>query len=646
MGFNRDNLKRKLIIIGIYFVFCIALLPLIYIFYPRTFLFSENSQNDEDKKYLFQTFASEIHDNINKSLISDIQLIQKDEKCPDGYELLNIEHQYYGKFTLFFNYNSFCIKRSNKEEFKFNYLLDNAEFCESQKKGCGIVNKRTNKLLCVNENENCPFNDLDISQAPKNNDSHYIIDSKNSFIPKFGKNSDKPLIINIDIINKDGKNGPCFEKFHRYESIPCEFPDDDNCHIDDYIRPDIYTSGTLSSEYILTAKNLAKINLKEDDELLQHDYCYRADTKLFYIYAKGFVNFNKEELDNFIEEFPLENKYNNQLTQVCDLYKSKNNIEILFKFFAVILPSWSFFHLVLKFLIFFLKNYDFLNVIKKIYLWNSIIIFFVKLICLCTLITSHYNFYLKFKNVYLTIEEDPRNDILNEYKTLRKSCIGKIIGIDISGIIMIIIELIILRVIYFINSEFAFEDNEDNEYIFESGNVQINSRNLEIKQGGDSKDELIEKFENNDIEIQPEVKEKISLSDKNNKINNININVSKDNQEQKENTLNKPGNTFGGILQVSDENENKNKDIPNPYNKNKVNLIFEFNENDENLNSPYEIMVYINETFNNIEKQLKKKYPELENKNMNTFIKDGSVIKKDETVEQNDIKNNDVIIVS
>ena len=78
----------------------------------------------------------------------------------------------------------------------------------------------------------------------------------------------------------------------------------------------------------------------------------------------------------------------------------------------------------------------------------------------------------------------------------------------------------------------------------------------------------------------------------------------------------------------------------------KINLIFEFNENDENLNSPYEIMVYINETFNNIEKQLKKKYPELENKNMNTFIKDGSVIKKDETVEQNDIKNNDVIIVS
>ena len=190
--------------------------------------------------------------------------------------------------------------------------------------------------------------------------------------------------------------------------------------------------------------------------------------------------------------------------------------------------------------------------------------------------------------------------IFSKYLVLLKKGIGKIIGIDISGIIMIIIELIILRVIYFINSEFAFEDNEDNEYIFESGNVQINSRNLEIKQGGDSKDELIEKFENNDIETQPEVKEEISLSDKNNKINNININVSKDNQEQKENTLNKPGNTFGGILQVSEEKENKN--IPNPYNKNKVNLIFEFNENDENLNSPYEIMVYINETFNNIEK--------------------------------------------
>ena len=127
---------------------------------------------------------------------------------------------------------------------------------------------------------------------------------------------------------------------------------------------------------------------------------------------------------------------------------------------------------------------------------------------------------------------------------------------------------------------------ETGTYVLDTGNNNQNSEensrnisenkkdkekeitNFEIKQGGDSKDELIGKVENNDIETQPEVKEEISLSDKNNKINNININVSKDNQEQKENTLNKPGNTFGGILQVSDENENKNKDIPNPYNKN------------------------------------------------------------------------------
>ena len=92
---------------------------------------------------------------------------------------------------------------------------------------------------------------------------------------------------------------------------------------------------------------------------------------------------------------------------------------------------------------FFIKDEDILILIRRIFVWNGIILFIIKLICLYVLIASHYSFYLKFKNVYLKLEEDPRNEILSDYKNLRRIFIIKLFVIWIAGFIIICIELII-----------------------------------------------------------------------------------------------------------------------------------------------------------------------------------------------------------
>ena len=61
---------------------------------------------------------------------------------------------------------------------------------------------------------------------------------------------------------------------------------------------------------------------------------------------------------------------------------------------------------------------------------------------------NHYSVYLEIKVVYLKIENDPRNMILDKYKKMRLIFITKILIIWIFGFIMISIELIILRLIH------------------------------------------------------------------------------------------------------------------------------------------------------------------------------------------------------
>ena len=167
---------------------------------------------------------------------------------------------------------------------------------------------------------------------------------------------------------------------------------------------------------------------------------------MFSTFSRGFVNFDKEELDKFLEEFPEDNS-NNPLYDIVEIYKTEDNFENLYYYFACILLCWSVLHLVIQILMFFLKDNDILMIIRKIFCLNGIILFFVKLICIGILIASHYSFYLKFKNAYLIIEEDPRNEILSDYKSLRRLFITKIFIIWISAFIIIFIELILFGIV-------------------------------------------------------------------------------------------------------------------------------------------------------------------------------------------------------
>ena len=118
---EKKEKKIKTITIIIYSAFCLIGFPLIFIFHPRKFLFTENSESEEDKKYLFKNFVSDIYNNINKKLIDDITLTKQNEDCPSDYEVLNIEHQYYANFTDFFGHSKFCIKIMMKKRLLVKY---------------------------------------------------------------------------------------------------------------------------------------------------------------------------------------------------------------------------------------------------------------------------------------------------------------------------------------------------------------------------------------------------------------------------------------------------------------------------------------------------------------------------------------------
>ena len=81
----------------------------------------------------------------------------------------------------------------------------------------------------------------------------------------------------------------------------------------------------------------------------------------------------------------------------------------------------------------------------------------------------------------------------------------------------------------------------------------------------------------------------------------------------------------------------------NPYKK--IELTFRVKGIDSNEYEDYKLKVDLKENFNNIEISLKEKYPQLERKNIGVVRRDGFVINKDDSVEKNNIKNGDIIIV-
>ena len=600
---EKKYLKMKIIIIILYIVFCLIGFPLIFIFPPRKYLFTEDSIDEEDKKYLFKNFVSEIHDNINKKLIKKITLTKENEECPEDFETLSIQHQYYGNFTRFFANSSFCIQKYNNTEINFLKILEKNELqCGVNQKPCGIINKITKALLCVNEGESCPLND--INYVMQKSDSNFPIANSGVYVsPSYDVTANNFLINDIDFIYKYRL---CLEKFHRLEKITCEFADNDECFIEDEdtISKKVHQE-IANNSILLTPTNLAKNNIK-NNEFLEHDYCEGVRrNKIFYLFSKGFVNINKDELDNFLDEFK-DGDANNPLNDICERYKTEDNFEILFYYFSCILFCWSLLHLIVQILMFFLKVENILILVKKIFYWNGLILFYFKLICAYILITRYYLFYLEFKDVYLSFENDPRNEILSEYKKLRKIFIIKIFFNCFAGFIIISMELIILTLVMTFNS--IYKETETIEISIKK------EKKVELKKTNSLG--VVEKPLQNSINSQKSGEK------------NINISISKGKQKF-----------------ILSGGESSLKEGLNPFIP-LINLTFQIKQNEDDDIKNYELQVDKKEQFNVIEKRLKEEYPELKDFEMVTFRIDADIINKDNTVEQNNIKGDTIILVN
>ena len=604
---ERNYFRMKIIILVFYIVFCLVGLPLIFIFPPRNFLFNDNSADDADKMFLFQNFVSETYDNINKNFIQNMTYTKENEECPKDFETLVVKHQYYGNFTHFFGNSSFCIKRYNNSEWSLKRILErNEKSCTSNQKPCGIANLYSKTLLCINKDEVCPLNNFSYGTSDNVVPSYKIAQKTFFFNPKYEENNEGILIIDIDLVYK---YRICLEKFHKFEKLKCEFADDDECFIEDDVTivkkqyPDISTDKNIR----VTPKNLAKYNIKNNDQL-EHDYCEGAkrEDKMFSTFSKGFVNFDKEELDNFLEEFPEDNS-NNPLYDICETYKTADNFESLYYYFACILLCWSVLHLVIQILMFFIKDEDILILIRRVFVWNGIILFIIKLICVYVLIASHYSFYLKFKNVYLKLEEDPRNEILSNYKNLRRIFITKIFVIWIAGFIIIFIELIIFGLVLTVTRLYLEEMEQ-------------------IKLSLDK-----EKYNKPNQSNQPAQFQNIEI--------NIDFQKKNNNDDDKNNEIKKPRVVIPPGSSPLDPST-----ISNPY-KWDINLIFQLKHSIDNIIKTYEIKADSEELFTDIEQRLKRQYPELKNEKMGVFRKDSEIINKEKNAKENNVENNALIII-
>ena len=119
---NHEFIYKSVGIIS-YIIFSLLGLTILFNFSPRKLLFT-NSITDELKRSLFKDFLKMVYDNINTPLIKEIQFSLENEPCPEGFEKLNAEHQYYGTFSNFYGNASFCLQRYNNSEYTYiNHIL-------------------------------------------------------------------------------------------------------------------------------------------------------------------------------------------------------------------------------------------------------------------------------------------------------------------------------------------------------------------------------------------------------------------------------------------------------------------------------------------------------------------------------------------
>ena len=603
MGLKQKNeLTYKFIGIFFYFIFSLSGLSILFIFPPKKFLFT-NSYEDEVKQELYKNFVRMVYDNINKPLIKEIQYSKENEPCPNGFEELIVDNEYYGKFSKFYGNASFCIQRFDNNLYNYENLLFNSkDECESGRKACGKINRYLNNSFCIDNNERCPLNHIDFFTKPSKEFATFPTPENKSFLGAFyGLDPEKTVIVNIDIINNERL---CLEKFYRNKKISCEFPDNNQCFI--ILGFDWVTNGDLIDDFKLYSKNIVKWKFNNYDESI-YNFC--KNNFQFHIFTSNYFNFTYENLKDFKQEFPLSDENNNALYLTYKAYKDKINIDIFFYLLSCILLCWSIPHFILQIMV-----YLDIKKIRKYYILNGIILFFFKLLCFFGMIIYHFCFYLKIKKVYIELIDEPLQQLIEAYKKTRKLFITKIFIFWIIGFLIIMGDLIVL---FF---TFKIQWGKDIEINLEKKKIKIvNSQNTDINNNNEN--QFDNRSDRNDTEYKKLKNEEINNEEIKNE-SKIYTNTSYQNENKESNSMGSKDN----ISVKSDE----------------IKLDFICNDN---LSKVYELQAKKDEKFGEVIKHLREKYPLLKEKNMKAFSYESKIISQTETLEENGIINNVKIII-
>ena len=593
----KDDIKYRLTAIILYFVLNVVSFSLLFLFPPRKLLFND-SKEDKIKQILYKDFAKSIYENINTKLIKNLTLTEDNEECPENLEPLIIKNQYYGNFTKFFGNKTICIERFNDYEYSFINLLKLTDYglFNDDKKECGTLIKNSNFLVHVQEEIMCPLNHIEIinmNRAKTFGNYYYKLSDDDEYLtPVYGNNPRNPVINNIEIINN---YKICLEKQNNAMELPCEFPDNNECFIEDNYE-EIFTLQN-DGDYKLYPSNLARWNLANDLNI-NHNFC--KDNLRFHIFVKGYMNFTAKNLKEFEDEFPFDDLTNNSLYKTYKIYKSPKNIDRLFYITSFILIFLSSTHFILKIIVYLQKKE-----IRNIYLIYGVILLSLKLFLYFGMVIYHYYFYLKIEKVYLTLVDKPRNKILRYYSLNRKLFIIKSLTIVIIGFLIITIDFVILVFSYLMKwgidlSKYIEKINEKNQ------NSIITENYIKEK-------EIIKKTVNNFQSLKS----------------------TKNSGSKDKTTHNMKSTTFTNNHKIE-----INPHILDIFDEITLKFICK-----DNVNKCYIIKADKDESFKNVIKKLREQYTELKQKSMKVFTYESNVISQDKTIDDNQLKDNMIIYV-
>ena len=598
----KNAFAYKLVGVILYFFFSLGGISVLLLFSPKDLLFNENSKIKQIKLNLYKDFAKNIYENINTPLIKNLTITEDNEICPENFEELIVKNQYLGNFSKFYGNKSICIERLKHDSFYFMNLLlkeSNNFGDDGNKKKCGKLIKNSNIFITVPKIMTCPLNNFEINSENNIKDlvnNYNKIEPPDIYLtPFYGNDSKKSVITNIKIINNKKL---CLENknmLRNKELLICEFPEENDCFIEDNFE--LIYSFENSDNYKLYPNNLAKWNLAHDYNI-EHKFC--NNSLIFNMIVYGYINFTKQNLAQFMQEFPKNDFTKNPLYKTYKTYNFSNNVDTFFYLISYNLFIWSIFHFIIQIMLYYEKKG-----IRFLYIQNGILLLFFKLLSLFGMIINYFCFYLKIEKVYLIMLDKPRNKVLELYSKSRNQFIFKIISICLFGVLIICIDFIVY--FFTLNIQWGYEfkeEEEENPKILEKNNPILPPENHIIFN------------ETQDSFTEPNFSKNSNLKNDNKQVNGPSNQKTQDSTE-KEQKLDK-------------------------LSEKKISLQFVFKDD---LATTYIIEIEKNEIFKNAIKILKNTYSELKDKKMMVFNYESKIIHIDKSISDNGLSNNMKIII-